>query len=94
MALTGDPDGALAAFRAAIDAYRVVGYDFVVARIILDATHLLGGQVVGDALVAEARATFESIGATPYLERLDAELARSSTTPTRRRTTASSPISA
>jgi tetratricopeptide (TPR) repeat protein len=94
MALTGDRDGALAAFRAAIDAYRIVGYDFFVARISLDALQLLGAKDVGDALVAEARAIFESVGATPYLERLDAELARSSTAPTRARATVSAPISA
>ena len=94
MALTGDPDGARSAFRAAIETYRDVGYQFVVARLILDATRLLTGAAVGDALVAEARATFESVGATPYLVRLDAELARSSATPARGRSTASSPISA
>jgi hypothetical protein len=70
-ALEGDAEAALDGYRAATDIYRSVGWHFFVARLIHDAVRLLGAETVGEELIAEARETFESVGARPYLAWLD-----------------------
>jgi len=66
-ALSGQSDAALAQIRSALETYRDIGWHFFVARTVLDALRALGPAIVGESLIAEARSTFESVGATPYL---------------------------
>ena len=66
-ALSGQSDAALAQIRSALETYRDIGWHFFVARTVLDALRALGPAIVGESMVSEARSTFESVGATPYL---------------------------
>ncbi|MFH1475354.1 MAG: hypothetical protein ABIG85_05785, partial [Chloroflexota bacterium] len=76
-ALEGRVDDAIAGYREAISRLRSEGSDFEVARISLDFVVLVGADhpATRDA-AAEARAIFERVKARPYLERLDAAIAR------------------
>ena len=76
-ALEGREDEAVVGLHRVLEAYRDLGYDFFLARTILDSTRVLGADALGSALVAEARAIFERVGATPYLAWLDAAVAGS-----------------
>jgi class 3 adenylate cyclase/tetratricopeptide (TPR) repeat protein len=76
-ALEGRDEVALAAIQAVLTAYRDFGFDFVVARTILDTIRILGAKAIGTALVAEARQIFERVDATPYLAWLDAAVSGS-----------------
>jgi class 3 adenylate cyclase/tetratricopeptide (TPR) repeat protein len=71
-ALEGREDEAVVGLHHVLETYRDLGYDLFVARTILDSIRVLGADVLGSALVAEARAIFERVGATPYLAWLDA----------------------
>ena len=95
-ALEGDIAVASNGFLDAIRSFTQLGAGLDQAHCALTFLHAVGPEVPeARAAADDARVIFESVGAKPYLERLDAELARSSTTvPTRTRTTASSPIGA
>jgi hypothetical protein len=86
-ALDGRDDEAVVGLHRALEAYRDLGYDLFLARTILDSTRVLGADVLGSALAAEARAIFERVDATPYLAWLDAAVAG----PLMRRTPARTP---
>jgi len=77
-ALEGRREDAVAGYREAFEAYRGFGYDFALAQLQLDFIRLLGADAPGaQAAATEAREVFTRVGAAPYLELLDATLARS-----------------
>ncbi len=80
-ALEGRIEEAIAGYREAMSRQRQVGADFVVALLGLDFVELVGGdhQAIREA-EAEARPIFERVGARPSLERLEAALARPTST--------------
>ena len=75
-ALEGRADEAVTLYREAIERHDAIQSRFEAARYALDALHAIGPKdaFIRDA-VDRARATFVDLGAAPYLERLDAELA-------------------
>lgn len=71
----GDPRSALPKLRAAAAAWRDLDAPYETARVrvmIANACRALGDAETADREVAGARATFEQLGATPDVERLDA----------------------
>lgn len=76
-ALEANRDAAVAGFSKALDQFRALGRDFDLALSGLDCVVLLGGEEqVGRAAAEEARSIFQRIHARPYLDRLEAALAR------------------
>ena len=76
-ALEGRIDETVAGYREAIARQRAVGADFGTATLALDLVNLVGGgHPVTREAAAEARPIFERVKARPYLERLEAALAR------------------
>ena len=83
-ALDGDIPAAVGGFIAALRSFAQVGVRFDQAMCALTFVRMVGPSVPeARAAAEEARTIFESVGARPYLERLDAELARPSTPPAR-----------
>jgi tetratricopeptide (TPR) repeat protein len=79
-ALEGRVDDAITGFREALSLLRSEGSDFEVARISLDFVILVGvDNPATREAAAEARAIFERLKARPYLERLEAAMARDAT---------------
>jgi class 3 adenylate cyclase/tetratricopeptide (TPR) repeat protein len=79
-ALEGRVDDAITGFRDALSRLRSEHSDFEVARISLDLVLLVGADhPAAPAAADEARAIFERVRARPYLERLDAAMARATT---------------
>ncbi len=71
----GRVDEALAGYRAAISARRELGVDFAAARMALDLLIVVGpGNDEARAGAEEARALFERLGASAYIDRLDEAL--------------------
>ena len=71
----GDPRSALPKLRAAAAGWRDLDAPYETARVrvlIASACRALGDAETADREVAGARATFEQLGATPDVERLDA----------------------
>jgi class 3 adenylate cyclase/tetratricopeptide (TPR) repeat protein len=83
-AVEGHEDEAIIGLQQVLEAYRDMGYDLSLARTVLESTRLLGATALGVALVAEARAIFERVDATPYLARLDAAVSGSPSKPSPR----------
>ncbi len=78
--LEGRVDDAIAGYRDALSRLRSIGSDFEVARISLDFVILVGGDHPATReAAAEARTIFERVKARPYLERLEAAMARDAT---------------
>jgi hypothetical protein len=76
-ALEGRLDAAIAGYREALSRHRSIGADFNVAQLALDFVMLVGGDHPATRdVAAEARAIFERVKARPYLERLEAAMAR------------------
>ena len=70
--LRGETDEAETAFSAAEDGYRKLGLPYHVACTQTEHGEVLAGAGrVAETLLAEARATFERLGATVWLERVD-----------------------
>jgi class 3 adenylate cyclase/tetratricopeptide (TPR) repeat protein len=94
-ALDGDVAAATSGFVAAIRGFTQVGARFDQAICTLTFIHAVGPGVAEVRAAAEdARGIFASVGARPYLARLDAELARPSTAPTRSGSASSAPVEA
>ncbi len=94
-ALDGDIPAAVGGFVAALRSFAQVGVRFDQALCALTFVHAVGpGVPEARAAAEEARATFESVSARPYLERLDAELARPPTAPMRSSPKNSAPVEA
>jgi hypothetical protein len=74
-ALEGRDEEASTTLHGVLATYREFGFDFIVARTILDGVRVLGPKVIGAGLIDEARGVFERVGATPYLAWLDAAAA-------------------
>jgi hypothetical protein len=80
---------------AALRCFAQVGVRFDQAMCALTFIHLVGSGVPEAREAAEqAREIFGSIGARPYLERLEAELKRPSTAPARSASTTTSRVKA
>ena len=76
-ALDGRLDDAVAGYRDAIARFRAVNHEFDVACTSLDFVLVVGPEnPAARAAAEEARAIFERVGARPYLEHLEAALAR------------------
>lgn len=76
-ALEGRLDEAIAGYREAMSLLRSIGADFPLASLALDFVQVVGGShPAAREAAAEARPIFERIKARPYLERLDAALAK------------------
>jgi tetratricopeptide (TPR) repeat protein len=74
-ALAGDRNDALDGYRAALDAWRDLGLPVDAALTAIDMATLLGpGIPAVEAAAAEARETFRSLRATPFLDRLGAAM--------------------
>ncbi len=70
---SAEPEARTAVFRAAATAWRELDCDFTVAMLQLEATRVLGPATrEGREAAAEARRTFDRLGAVPFLARLDA----------------------
>ncbi len=94
-ALEGDIAEANNGYVAALRGFAEVGAGFEQAMCGLTFIHAVGPQVSEARAAGEdARAIFESVGAKPYLGRLDAELARPSTARARSGSTTSTPVEA
>ena len=92
-ALEGHQTDAIEGFLDALRGFPEVGYEFEVARVALDFVLLLGPDIPEARLAGEqARTIFQRVGAKPYLERLDAAMARA--TPSESESTAESVDSA
>jgi len=79
-ALEDRHDDAVAGFRQAILLMRSISADLNVARLSLDLVQLVGADhPASREAAAEARAIFERVNAHPYLQRLDAAIARGAT---------------
>ncbi len=79
-ALEGSPAVALEGYRSVFGRLRDLGFEYVLALVELDLVTV--ARVDGDlvrAAAMEARATFERVGARPYLELLDVALTRLAT---------------
>jgi len=77
-ALEGRLDEAITSYRDALSRYRSIGADLNVAQLALDFVIVVGGDHAATReAAAEARAIFERVKARPFLERLDAAMARS-----------------
>jgi hypothetical protein len=77
LGLEGRADESLELYTVAWATLRELTLDFVFARSVLDAVHVLGPEPEPVAAAAQdARAIFERLGARPYLALLDAALAR------------------
>ena len=71
-ALQGDLDEARSLYRRAFDGWRALGASFSLALAQLDLVLLLGSDdPEATEAASEARATFERLGAAPFLERLE-----------------------
>jgi len=70
-AMEGDADGALEEFRGALDRYRSMELAWEYARTALDALAALPEDSRVRPWAAEARATFERLGARPYVRLTD-----------------------
>jgi hypothetical protein len=80
---------------AALRRQAQMGQRWEQAQCALTFLRLVGPGVPAARLAAEeAREIFESVGAKPFIERLDAELAPASTAPVRSDSAAPSPIEA
>jgi class 3 adenylate cyclase/tetratricopeptide (TPR) repeat protein len=76
-ALEGRLDDAVAGYRDALARFRAVNHDFGLACTALDFVLLVGPEnPAAFAAAGEAQAIFERVGARPYLEHLEAALAR------------------
>jgi class 3 adenylate cyclase/tetratricopeptide (TPR) repeat protein len=76
-ALEGRVDEAITGYREALSRYRSIGAAFDLAQTALDFVIVVGGNHPATReAAAEARAIFERVRARPYLERLDAAMAR------------------
>ena len=76
-ALESRRDEAIAGYRDALGRYRALGQDFDLACTALDLVLLVGSQERSAHVAAEeARQIFERVGARPYLEWLEAAIAR------------------
>jgi len=76
-ALEGHRDEAIAGYRDALERHRAIGEDFEVACVALDFVRFVGpDESAARAAAEEARAIFERVRARPWLQRLDAALAR------------------
>ena len=81
-ALEGRRDEAIGSFVDALRLFRELGFEFEVARVALDFLLLLGPEAPeARSAGEEARATFERLGAKPYLERLEVAMARATASP-------------
>jgi hypothetical protein len=81
-ALEGHQADAIQGFLDALRRFPELGLEFEVARVALDFVLLLGPDVPEARSAGEgARAIFERVGAKPYLERLDAAMARATAAP-------------
>jgi hypothetical protein len=67
-------DGDNAGFTAAAARFHALGIPFWAAVTRLEHAEALGGGDEAERLLAEARETFERLGAKPWLERVDAAL--------------------
>ncbi len=93
-ALEGRRDEAIAAYRDAVGRYRAAGEDLELACVGLDFVALVGpDEPTAYAAAIDSRAIFERVGARPYLERLDAALARPSAEGSRPTATAADLVS-
>ena len=94
-ALDGDVVAATSGFVAAIRGFTQVGARLDQAMCALTFIHAVGpGVAEARAAAEDARDIFASVGAKPYLTRLDAQLTRPSTAPTRSGSTSSAPVEA
>ena len=94
-ALDGRIPQATSGFVAALRRQAQIGQRWEQAQCALTFLRLVGPGVPAARLAAEeAREIFESVGAKPFIERLDAELAPASTAPVRSDSAAPSPIEA
>jgi tetratricopeptide (TPR) repeat protein len=85
-ALDGRHDEAIAGYRDALARFRAVSRDFDVACTALDFVLLVGREdPSARAAAEEARAIFVRVGARPYLEHLEAAMARGAATDQARR---------
>ena len=88
-ALEGHQADAIQGFLDGLRQLGALGYEFDVARVALDFVLLVGPDIPEARAAGEqARVIFERVGAKPYLERLDAAMARA--TPSQSESTAAS----
>ena len=77
-ALEGKGDAATAGYREALQRYRALGLDFMVAKTVLVSVVLgTSASVETEAAAQEARATFERLRARPYLDQLADAMSKS-----------------
>ena len=92
-ALEGHQADAIQGFLDGLRRLGALGYEFEVAHVALDFVLLVGPDIPEARAAGEqARVIFERVGAKPYLERLDAAMARA--TPSESESTAESVDSA
>jgi class 3 adenylate cyclase/predicted ATPase len=80
-AADGNKAEALRLYRAAVDLSRRIGIRFRAAEAIVDAAMRLPGEPEVAQWVPEARATFEELGAVPYIALLDRAMKQPKTEP-------------